>query len=201
MSHQTARPTPEPLAFMDESESDRKADPDTYLLAVTLVQPQTLDPTRATMLSLRAPGQRKLHWHSESSRRRAFVIERIAALDAQHLIVVRDGRPGEASERRRRKCLARTAWELDLRGVTRLIAESREARQNGRDMKTIAYLRSNGTIGSALRLFHEPGPREPLLWAADSVAGAYVAARTGTPGYFDTVRHAVEVIRFTADDG
>jgi hypothetical protein len=101
MSHPTARPTSKPLAFMDESESDRKADPDTYLLAVTLVQPQTLDPIRATMPSLRAPGQRKLHWHSESPRRRAFVIEHVAALDAQHLIVVRDGRPGETSERRR----------------------------------------------------------------------------------------------------
>ncbi|MEV6962814.1 hypothetical protein AB0M97_27355 [Streptomyces sp. NPDC051207] len=187
---------------MDESESDRKADPDTYLLATTLVQPQNLDPVRATMLSLRAPGQRKLHWHSESPRRRAFVIERIAALDAQHLIVVRDGRPGEASERRRRKCLARTAWELDLRGATQFVAESREtSRQNGRDMKTIAYLRSNGTIGSALRLFHEPGPREPLLWVADSLASAYVAAHTGTAGYFDAVQHAVEVIRITADDG
>lgn len=201
MPHPTARPAPGALAFMDESESDRKTDPDTYLLAVALVQPKTLESVRATMLSLRAPGRRKLHWHGESPQRRTFVIERIAALDAEHLIVVRDGRPGEASERRRRKCLARVAWELNLRGVTRLVAESREAKQNERDNKAIAYLRSNGTIGSALRLFHEPGPCEPLLWAADSVAGAYVAARTGTPGYFDTVRHAVEVIRITADDG
>ncbi|WP_415957146.1 hypothetical protein [Streptomyces sp. 021-4] len=201
MSYPPAPLTPEPLAFMDESESDQRTDPNTYLLAVTLVRPGTVDAVRSAMLSLRAPGQRKLHWHNESSRRRALVIKDVAALSAQHLIVVRDGRPGEASERRRRKCLARMVWELDLRGVTRLVGESREAKQNGRDMQTIAYLRANRTIGSALRLCHESGPREPLLWTADCVAGAYVAARTGTPGYFDTIRHAVQVIHITADDG
>ncbi|MFF5256855.1 hypothetical protein ACFY4K_33090 [Streptomyces leeuwenhoekii] len=116
---------------MDESESDPKTDPDTYILAITLVTAAVLEPVREAMLSLRAPGQRKLYWHGESARRRAAIMDRIASLPIRHLIVVRDGLPGE---RRRRKCLTHVAWELDQRGVTRLVVESREAKQNSRDL-------------------------------------------------------------------
>ncbi len=186
------------LAFMDESESTPRTGPDTYILAVTLVTAALLEPVREAILSLRAPGQRKLHWHGESARRRGAVIDRIASLPVRHVIVVREGLPGEPSERRRRKCLARVVWELDQRGVTRLVAESRETKQNGRDVKALDYLRSSGTVCSALRLFHAPGPREPALWAADCVAGAVAAARSGRGCYFDALRHRADVIRMKA---
>ncbi|MFD7958679.1 hypothetical protein ACFV4X_35030 [Streptomyces ardesiacus] len=186
---------------MDESEPDPRTAPHTYVLAVTLVAATELEPVRQAMLALRAPGQRKLHWHTESARRRAAIVDRIASLPIRHVAVVRDGLPGEQPERRRRKCLARMAWELDQRGVTRLVAESREAKQNGRDLAVFGYLRANGTVGSTLRIFHQPGPCEPALWIADCVAGAVSAARSGKADHLSTLRDTVTAVRITADSG
>ncbi|QWB25010.1 MULTISPECIES: hypothetical protein [Streptomyces] len=183
---------------MDESEPDPKTAPGTYILAIALVLPAMLEPVREAMLSLRLPGQRKLHWHGESAGRRATIVDRIASLPVRHLVVVRDGLPEEPSERRRRKCLARVVWELDQRGVTRLVAESRERKQNGRDVKAVGYLRSSGMVSSALHMLHEPGPCEPVLWVADCVAGAAAAGRSGKSHQFDALRHTADVIRITA---
>lgn len=187
-------------AFMDESESDRRADPHTYILAAALMDADAAEDVRKTLRGLLVPGQRKLHWRDEPAPRKALIAERIASLDALHLIVVRDDRRGESSERRRRKCLERMAWELDQRGVVRFVAESREATQNVRDMRVFNVMRSSRAISSRLRLFHEPGPAEPVLWLADAVAGAYAAARTGVPAHFDVIRHLVEITELSADE-
>lgn len=106
MSRPASQHKPAPLAFMNESELDPRTAPHTYVLAVTLVAATELEPIPQAMLALRAPGQRKLHWHTESARRRSAIVDRIASLPIRHVAVVRDGLPGEQPERRRRKCLA-----------------------------------------------------------------------------------------------
>src|SRR2546421_11148006 len=78
-------------AFMDESESDRKADPGTYILAAALIEPDALDEVRGQIRTLLIPHQRKLHWRDESARRRAAIAETIADLDSLHLVVARTG--------------------------------------------------------------------------------------------------------------
>jgi hypothetical protein len=186
-------------AFVDESESDRKADPDTYILAAALIEPCALDEIRTKVRGLLIPRQRKMHWHDESTRRRDTIIQAIADLEALHVVVVRSGIPEETSERRRRKCLERMVCELDQRGVDLIVAESREKSQNARDMKVFNVLRSSQTIGSQLRLCHQPGPVEPALWIADAVAGAYVAARTGVETFFKSVEHLVDVVELPRD--
>ncbi|MFE1957657.1 hypothetical protein [Streptomyces sp. NPDC059479] len=198
MPHPSDAQLPGWQAFMDESESHRRADPHTYILAAALIEPNAVDHIREETAALRIPGQRKLHWRDESAKRQATIAQAIARLDALHLIVVRNGSAGESSERRRRKCLERMACELSHRGVTRITAESREAKQNERDMKVFDVLRSSQTISSNLRLFHEPGPAEPVLWIADAVAGAYVAARTGTPAHFAELGHLVDLVEISA---
>ncbi len=140
-----------------------------------------------------------MHWRDESIRRRNTIIQAIASLEALHVVVVRSGSPLETSERRRRKCLERMACELDQRGVDLIVAESREQSQNARDMKVFNMLRSSQTIGSQLRLCHQPGPIEPALWIADAVAGAYVAARTGTTMFFESVEHLVDLVELPRD--
>lgn len=187
-------------AFMDESESDRRADPGTYILAAALIDPDALEKVRAQVRTLLIPRQRKLHWRDESARRRVAIAETIADLDSLHLVVARTGGDAnETSERRRRKCLERMVCELDQRGVNLIIAESRESSQNAKDMKVFNALRSSRTVGAHLRLRHDPGPIEPALWIADAVAGAFVAARTGDARYFDTVRHLVDVVELPTE--
>lgn len=186
-------------AFMDESESDRMADPNTYVLASVLLEPSAMETSRQALQQLLEPGQRKLHWRAESARRQARIIDVLASLDVLHVIVVRDGIDGEPSERRRRKCLERMAFELDSRGVVRFVAESREAKQNARDMKVFNVLRSTQTISPGIRLYHEPGPAEPLLWIADAVAGAYTASRIGSPANFKRIEPCVDLVELTAE--
>lgn len=187
-------------AFMDESESDRKADPGTYILAAALIDPDALDKVRAQIRTLLIPRQRKLHWRDESIRRRVAIAETIAGLDSLHVVVARTSdNPHEASERRRRKCLERMVYELDRRGVDLIVAEGRESSQNMSDMKVFNALRSNQTIGVRLRLHHQPGPVEPALWIADAVAGAVVAARTGDSRYFGTIEHLVDVVELSRE--
>jgi hypothetical protein len=188
------------LAFMDESESDRRADPGTYILAAALIEPDALEKTQTQIRTLLVPGQRKLHWRDESARRRLAIAETIAMLDSVHLVVARTGgSPRETSERRRRKCLERMVCELDQRGVDHIVAESRESTQNMNDMTVFNALRSSRTVSARLRLVHQPGPVEPALWIADAIAGAVVAARTGDGRYLDTVKHLVDVVKLPAE--
>ncbi|NYI06228.1 hypothetical protein [Allostreptomyces psammosilenae] len=185
-------------AYLDESEPDRRVSPGVYLMAAAVPDPEAVEPVRETLRLLRRPEQRKLHWHAESAKRRREIVEAIVALPALHVVVVLNGQPGESSERRRRKCLRRMAWELDQRDVVELVAEARERKQNGRDLEVFQALRAERSIRAGLRLFHEPGPSEPLLWIADAIAGAYTAWCAGDPVYYETVAPVVDLVECDA---
>lgn len=73
--------------------------------------------------------------------------------------------------------MRRLFFELSGLGVSRVVAESRGRADDCRDRNLLERLRSTGEIASSLRLFHEPGPAEPLLWIPDVVAGALTAHR------------------------
>lgn len=183
-------------AYVDESESDRRLDPDTYILAAALVQEDHHDEIRDDLRRRLRPGQRKLHWHDESDQSRKAITEAVAALPALHVIVVRDSRPGESPERRRRKCFERLAYELHQRGVRLITAEARERKQNAREVRYFNTLRAGKVIDRSMRLWHITGPAEPLLWIPDAVAGAVTAARTGTPLYLQMLDDVVDLVQF-----
>jgi hypothetical protein len=54
----------------------------------------------------------------------------IAAAPLLHLVVVRDGQPGEKPERRRRHCLERLLHELDQLSVGTVTFESRGSKDD-----------------------------------------------------------------------
>lgn len=181
-------------AYVDESESNQRLDPGTYILAATLVEDDHADEVRQAMAALRPPGRPKLHWHHESGRSRLAVVKTIAELPVLHLIVVRSVQPIEPTERRRRKCMARLAHELEVRHVDEIVAESREPKANRRELQHLQLLRANGLVARDLRLYHVRGPREPILWAADAMAGAIVAARIGEPSYLEILSSVTDVV-------
>lgn len=63
--------------------------------------------------------------------------------------------------------------------------ESREHRQNARDVELLNALRSQRLVGPELRIEHLPGPSDPLLWVPDVVAGAVGAERRGDASYIE----------------
>ena len=169
-------------AYVDESEPDPRYGPGTYVLAAALIDQQDHEAARATVAALRLRGQRKLHWYDEDRSRRKLLTDAIADLPALHLIVIRVD-TNASPERRRRLCLARLLPELDRHGVPEVYLEAREAKQNARDLDILAAMRARRQVGSRLRLYHQPGPQNPLLWVPDVVAGAVGADRAGEPAY------------------
>jgi hypothetical protein len=74
-------------AFADESESDVRHDPETYLLAAAVAAIEDVATVRDALLRLLLKGQRKLHWRDEDDKRRLQIIEIVAALPLRHVVV------------------------------------------------------------------------------------------------------------------
>lgn len=185
-------------AFVDESESNRRLDPDVYILAASIMPAESRDSVREIAQGLRLPGQRKVHWRDESEKRRRLLAEAVASLAVMHLVVVRVGRVGEPSERKRRKCMERLLFELSAMGVHQVIMEGREAKQNCLDLNLLKALRSRKELSAELRIDHISGPGEPLLWLPDILAGSVVAARCGDSRYLDQLVPLVTVVNIRA---
>lgn len=166
-------------AFVDESESQNL-----YLLAAVIIQDRAADELRPAVDAMRLAGP-KLHWTKESDQRRQQVVAAVVRLAIPALVVLGTR---EIGERARRKSLRRMLWELDQRGVERVVFEARERRQNARDMELIAHLLRSHELRGPLHTDHVAGRVEPLLWLADVVAGAIRAHREQGVGYPDLVR-------------
>lgn len=160
-------------AWVDESEPGQPARQASYVLAAGICRDTDADEVREKMQGLLLRGQRKLHWHAESSKRRQQIIDAVADLHRlQHVIVVRTATSGERPERRRRLCFERLAYELNQRGVSQARLEARASKQNQRDRDMLDALRARKVIGYELRIEHVPGPADPGLWVPDAVCGA-----------------------------
>lgn len=179
-------------AFVDESGSHTTQDPDTYLLAASVCRDDLLEDIRAALRPLRL-GNGKLHWHQEDARRRRLIAEAIADMDLAHVVVVRSGAPDERGERRRRLCLERLLHELESLGVASALFESRGPADDRRDRKMVEALRTSRAISAAVRVNHEKGPLEPLLWLPDAICGAVVADRIGQGEYLKIIAERVSV--------
>ena len=181
------------VAFLDESQSHRDLDPDTYVLAASVCAPVMLQPARHALSNLRLKGQRKLHWRDESEPRRQLITDMIAEMPLEHVIVVRDGRAGERPERRRRHCMERMLYELDQLAVATATFESRGRPDDRRDRAMLDALRARKMITSELRIAHQRGHEEALLWVADAVCGAVTQQRVGNSSYLKTIADQVRV--------
>lgn len=185
-------------AFLDESQANRARDPFCYVLAAGVCGLADADAARATMEQLRLPGQHKVHWRDESHQRRRQVVETVAALPLQHLVVVRDGRAGEAGERQRRHCLERMLFELDQLQVDTTTFESRGTADDRRDRAMLDALRARKVVTSGLRVTHTPGPKDALLWVPDVVCGAVTQQRIGEDQYIELLAAQINVITIAA---
>lgn len=170
-------------AWGDESGSNARKDPGTYLIAAAIVQNEHVDPCRDTMGQLLLPHENKVHWRDDSDARRREVINAVLALPVEGFVVVRQSGFDDHPERARRKCLERLVPELESFGCSAFTLESRGATQDRRDMAMVDTLRRSRAVTSAIKVHHQPGPKDPLLWISDALCGAVVASRTGDPSY------------------
>ena len=187
-------------AWGDESGSDRRRDPGTYILGAAVADEDCLDDLRQAMLDLRlASSGPKLHWRDESPSRKHQIAERIAALPVEGFVVVRQGAVEERPERRRRKCLERLLREVTSLGCQHLTLESRGQADDRRDRHLVDQLRRNRRLSNEVKVLHTPGPREPALWLADALCGAVSNDRTGQPEFLKTIAGCVTVETLEVD--
>lgn len=182
-------------AWVDESGSDQRRDPGTYILAAAITSEASEDHMRQAMVRLRLPGQRKLHWHDEKDRRRRQISTAIASLEQTHLVVVRASDPSDTQKRRRNKCLERLLVELEMRGVTHATFESRGPADDRRDLDLVQALRGTRRLSPSLRIDHLQGPKEPLLWVPDAVCGAVTTARITSDEYLEILGEQVAIVQ------
>jgi hypothetical protein len=147
-------------AFVDESERQG------YLLAAVVVAPRDLDGTRTELRGLLAPRQRRLHFNSESNKRRRLLLARMCDLDVRASVYTCRTRGEDA----RRVLLSALATKLPRR-TTRLVLEAREGR-DVLDRRVLARLQQSGRIADHLVYEHLRPHEEPLLWVPDAVAWA-----------------------------
>ncbi len=122
------------------------------------------------------------------------MVETVARLPLEAVVVVRVGPGSEPQERRRRKCFELFAVELDALGCTRLTLESRGPGDDRRDRAMLDAMRARKYVSRELRLHHARGPSDPCLWIADAVCGAVVRARVGDPHYLAVLASRVHLV-------
>ncbi|WP_245743630.1 hypothetical protein [Lentzea fradiae] len=116
-------------AFVDESRRN-----DTYLLAAAVVSPGQLTKLRKLLTGLRMPNQRGLHFKKETPARRRQILSTLLQAVVHVDVYLACCRTGE--ERARRTCVARLTSDMVKLGVTRLVFDSREVRDD-HDLLTI----------------------------------------------------------------
>lgn len=180
-------------AWGDESGSNPGRDPGAYIMSAAIIEPAEAEQIRDAMLALRRRSERKVHWRSDSETRHDEVVKIIADLPVEAFVVVRLGPKEDRDERRRRKALEPFTIELSKLGCGRLTLESRGSAADSRDLQFVQMMRARRAIPEAIRLDHTPGPAEPLLWLADALCGAVMAARTGEPRWLNAIASSVTV--------
>ena len=101
--------------YVDESQRSGR-----YLLSAVVVDADSVRVLRRLVRKLLLPGQRRLHFHNESNRRRREVASAIVALDVDVFVVVCHPSRGRSERDARAHCL-----EVVVRHVQGLGARSR----------------------------------------------------------------------------
>lgn len=173
-------------AYVDESQVGGTGNGGSYVMVATIIIDGDVDDLRRALIRAKPKGAPKLHWYSNMAKARHASIELIATLPLMHWAVVTHPSEDEPPERTRRKCIGRLFWELaSLEMVGQVLMESRGPADDRRDMRMIDTLKSARAIPGSMRVDHQPGRDEPLLWLPDAVCGAVGAHVDGDDSWVE----------------
>lgn len=131
------------------------------------------DAARRALQGLRLPGQRVLHWRTESAERRRALLDAVADLGFVAFVAACHPVSPKGQERARARNLKRLGHVLSRReGIAEVVIESRSLHLDRRDAVTFQEARRHGTIDVGFHFEHAKKGEDPLLWAADIVTSA-----------------------------
>ncbi|WP_053202268.1 hypothetical protein [Jiangella muralis] len=172
------------LAYVDES---IRTDDGVYVLAAVALDRADAAAVRAAVRALEPRPGRRFHWRDRLPVARQAAAESLAALPVLPIVVVGTPVNPRRQERARRQCAETLLFELAAAGVDDVWLESRNPLLDRRDLDVVAGFHARRVIPRGLRIGHLRAGDEPLLWAADIVAGAICAAEGKEPAYRDTL--------------
>ena len=166
-----------------------------YVLAAVIADPTRCESIRGDLWSLVRRPRRRIHWRDEEGGDRAKAVEVIAAAAFDQIVIVGTPVDPRKQERARRKCMQRLVSHLcDAQYVDTVWIESRTSSLNRADEAMIAALRGSRAISGLLRFEFARAATDPMLWAADVVAGAIAASYRGDPSYREVLAPHLKVV-------
>ncbi|MBB5789303.1 DUF3800 domain-containing protein [Jiangella mangrovi] len=184
------------LAYVDES---IRTDDGVYVLAAVALDAADDESVRDAMRTLEPRPGRRFHWRDRLPDARSAAAGVIAGLPVLAVAVIGSPVDPRRQERARRQCLEVLLFELGSAGVQAVRLESRNSVADRRDSEVIARFRSRGLVPAALPVHHVRAGEEPLLWAADIVAGAISAAEGREPAYRELISGALTELPIRLD--
>ena len=155
--------------FMDESKERG------YIIVAGVVMPEGLTAARKAMRTLVMPGQRRVHFHTESPARRRQIITTITDTGARARIYTSSGRRREIDARA--ACLQAVVTGAAAVGAHMLLLEQDDSLLWW-DRKRLFELTRQAGCAETLRYEHHRGAAEELLWIPDAIAWCW--SRGGT---------------------
>lgn len=146
--------------FVDESKARG------YYVAASVVAAAEVNTVRRAVAELRRPGQRRVHFKSESDSTRKAFISSVARMEISAVVYMAQG-PDRLA---RPQCLRALVADAGFSGAGRLVLE-RDESVEAADRRVIAEeLRR---IGAQVDYRHCQAYEEPMLWVSDAVAWCF----------------------------
>ncbi len=134
----------------------------------------------------------------ESASRQRKIVTQIVQLGPMHVGVAHLDAKLKKVERYRRKCLETLYHDLIAMEVFDVVLECRTPKQDERDKAHVVALQGQG-FDTRLRISHQRGGDEPLLWIPDAVLGAINAAYLGDGSYLEALSSTLVLERRTPE--
>lgn len=138
-----------------------------YYVAAAIVLPGDLADARRAINGLRMPGQRRLHFYTESDSRRRLILSAILALRPEVLIY--DASSYRRNRDARQACLEALVDNLAARGADRLTLE-RDDSLIEHDRRILYTRARKAGCAESLIYAHLRAHEEPLLAIPDAIA-------------------------------
>ena len=151
-------------AFSDESERGSS-----MLLGVVFVPTGAVASIRRDLRGLLLPGQRRVHTAKESPRRRRVMLDLVASLEVEAVVLLHRRKAGTHRVEARHDLVVAATRLVTDHGVSTWVLDDQEPVQSARDRHSIATVA--GPM-APLVYDHRPSRLEPLLWAADALVWA-----------------------------
>lgn len=183
------------IAFIDESVRTGQGGLLYVVAAATVIQGES-DRARDELRKLLLPQQRFIHWHNERPPRRLAMLERLAEVDVMALACSYFPTVAKRQELARKVSLTSLVGDLRGEGIHELVIETRGEALDRQDRRTLLHARDAGLADGTMVYKHAGKLAEPLLWAADAVAGSIALHLAGEDStYFAKLQASLLKVR------